>query len=94
MAATPDQFQLGDRVRHIGMNEEGEVLSIDRDGTIHVQYDRTDDKGRHWIGVYDAAWFRIHPDLLVRLLLRAASAWKPDEHGNLSRSVGGDAERR
>lgn len=68
------QFEVGDRVRHIGMDERGTVKSVD-DGIVHVEYDRTTKTGHglctdrptiHWTGKYDSNWFRIHPNLLVK----------------------------
>jgi hypothetical protein len=55
-------FQVGDRVRHIGMGI-GTVIKTGE--TVDVHYDRVSGRGKHSTGVYDAAWFRLHPGALV-----------------------------
>jgi hypothetical protein len=58
---TPDDFKAGDRVTH-PRNGAGTVERV-ADQTVFVTFDRKT-KGRHWIGEYDALWFRTHPDWL------------------------------
>lgn len=59
------RFAQGTRVLHRGMNEIGVVRQVDRDGTVHVVYERTSMNGANWTGSYDKNWFRICGDLLI-----------------------------
>jgi hypothetical protein len=59
------RLQAHDRVRHVGMNELGTVDGV-TDDSVHVTYDRIGKGGRHWEGLYDANWFRLHPTGLVK----------------------------
>lgn len=66
-----NDFQSGDRVRHILRGEEGLVQTLEADG-LHVIFDGLTPRGNLSVGVFDAAWFRLHPDLLVNLSAKAA----------------------
>ncbi len=57
-------FKVGERVRHVGMNEAGVVTRADT--TVDVSYDRKDAKGRNWSGKYDRNWFE-QVGLLVKV---------------------------
>jgi hypothetical protein len=57
-------FQAGDRVRHVGRQEDGAVLPFDTAGVVKVEFDDPTPRGNRSIGEYDETWFRIHPHLL------------------------------
>lgn len=58
------KFSVGDRVRHVGMNEIGTVTRIGRDG-VFVTFDRIGIRGKPWHGLYDDDWFRTHDNWLL-----------------------------
>lgn len=61
------KFGVNDRVYHRGMDEYGTVIAVNGD-VVDVQYDRKGEKtGKHWTGKYDAKWFDMYPDGLVRV---------------------------
>jgi hypothetical protein len=64
--ATVDDFVVGDRVRHIGRNEEGYVHAIERDG-VHVHFDQPTPRLNVSVGIFDNIWFKSHPDFLINL---------------------------
>lgn len=53
----PEDFNVGDRVIHIGNGEVGTVASVDK--FVDVEFDRKREDGSAWSGKYDANWFRI-----------------------------------
>jgi hypothetical protein len=61
-----DKIKFADRVKHIGRDEEGKVVSIKNDG-LHVEFEQKTPRGNASIGIFDEVWFRMHPDLLVNL---------------------------
>lgn len=59
--STLEDFAIGDRVAHISLGD-GAVIQVGEN--VHVQFDRLASKGRHIIGIYDRAWFQMHPNSL------------------------------
>jgi hypothetical protein len=60
------EYQPGDRVKHLSRDEIGTV-SILPNGDIQVDFDNPTPKGRKSVGIYDANWFRLYPNALVKL---------------------------
>lgn len=55
-------FRTGDRVQHIAMGA-GTVFGTG--DAVTIRYDKSDRLGNHATGIYDNAWFRLHPDAIV-----------------------------
>lgn len=57
-----DQSELvvGDRVRHLGREQNGTVTSVSN-GTVIVLFDNSKSPG-----YFDELWFQMHGDLLIR----------------------------
>jgi hypothetical protein len=60
-------FKTGDIVRHIGMREDGEVVSADAEVKVRYKSKKPTVARPFWYGIYDEVWFRQNPTLLVRL---------------------------
>lgn len=63
-------LMAGDRVRHIGRNEEGTVLPFDTAGVVKVLFDKPTPSGAKSIGEFDQVWFMTHPNWLINLTPR------------------------
>jgi len=57
-------FKIGDRVKHIGRNEYGTVISTD-DGVVDVEFDIKTSRGAVSIGRFDERWFASHEGWLI-----------------------------
>ena len=67
----PAEFRVGDVVRH--MNDiVGEVVST-ADAMVKVRFES---KKGHWFGLYDAAWFEMHPLGLTKVAASPAGGSK------------------
>lgn len=51
----PESFRTGDKVRHMS-GKEGQVINVNDVG-VHVDFGRPGLRG-----IYDANWFRLHPN--------------------------------
>jgi hypothetical protein len=63
-----DNFKTGERVAHISCGA-GVVTAADEE-FVHVTYDQTNAKGRHWTGKYDRRWFELCPNYLFHRTAR------------------------
>jgi hypothetical protein len=61
------RFKAGDRVHHIGRNEDGTVLPFDKSGVVRVEFDKPTPRGGRKVGVFDEVWFNNHPGWLQLL---------------------------
>jgi hypothetical protein len=52
-------FKVGDRVKHLMMDELGTVAKVDF--AVTVKFDRLSSRGQPIIGIYDDEWFNAHP---------------------------------
>ena len=59
-------YAEGDLVVHQNCGP-GVVTRVDDNGTVHVTYEKADDKGRHWMGQYNRVWFRNCGNLLTKV---------------------------
>jgi len=57
-------FKVGDRVKHIGRNECGTVISTD-DDVVDVEFDIQTPRGAISIGRFDERWFASHEGWLI-----------------------------
>lgn len=55
-------LKVGDRVRHVGRNEDGTVVNTI--GYIKVDFDKLSPRGHRSVGQYDEKWFAMYPRLL------------------------------
>ncbi len=65
MSARTIWFRVGFRVEH-EKNGPGTIVEATEDA-IRVTFDKTDDRGKHWFGVYPLEWFTTHGNTMWAL---------------------------
>lgn len=67
-------FKAGDRVHHIGRQENGTILPFNLTGVVRVEFDSLTPRLNPSIGEFDAIWFKSHPNWLQLIPQQAPGA--------------------